>query len=459
MAIAVRTQETDDQLVVIKVARTDGDAARLEREATMLARSRHPGVVELLHVADRALHLRHAGTPLSRLGPFPVDQAAGIVSAVADIVQALHRLGVVHGALGDEHVLIDTRGRPRLCGFGEARELTPEAAADDVAALGELLRSLLTTGGHLPWAHPGTGLGRRGAQRRARHELDALAARATSAERHHRPSARQLAKAIHVAVPDQSLPTADEAVARPRLGPVDEIPADVDPTADLAWISDQLAFLASGDPEDLHDEHGDRETAGPPDPGGHHRGGARGRHRAGLLGVAALAVVLTFGVIAGATGARALRPFGAGQVSTTAATTTTSTAVGPTTTAAPGSAWPEHCPVPVPTGPDVDGDGCPEPIDLDGRSATLGRLTVTIGADGDLVALGDWHCDGIDTPALLRPATGEVFVFPDWAVDAPLEVTATTVVPAATSIGSGPGACPEPVLTTAAGRRGVEVER
>lgn len=38
-----------------------------------------------------------------------------------------------------------------------------------------------------------------------------------------------------------------------------------------------------------------------------------------------------------------------------------------------------------------------------------------IGIEGDLVSLGDWSCSGTRTPAVARPATGELFVFDAWA--------------------------------------------
>jgi hypothetical protein len=37
-----------------------------------------------------------------------------------------------------------------------------------------------------------------------------------------------------------------------------------------------------------------------------------------------------------------------------------------------------------------------------------------IGQAGDHVLVEDWDCDGTPTPAVLRPDTGEVFVFPRW---------------------------------------------
>ena len=244
MVIAVRTEEADNGLVVIKEARSDGDVARLTREASVLARCRHPGVVDLLGVDHRSLRLRHAGTALGRLGPFPADQAAGIICAVADIVHALHRLGVVHGDLEAAHVLLDERGRPRLCGFGQATDHTDDGAADDVAAIGRLLAGLLKAGGDLPWARPPGGVRGSARQRQARKELDGIVAQATRERRDQRLTARQLSKAVHAAVPQCSLP---EPV--PRSGPASpwfaELPSDIDPTADLSWTDADLTWLAA----------------------------------------------------------------------------------------------------------------------------------------------------------------------------------------------------------------------
>jgi tRNA A-37 threonylcarbamoyl transferase component Bud32 len=519
MVIAVRTEEADGGLVVIKEARSDGDVARLTREASFLGRSRHPGVVELVEVGERSLTLRHAGTALARLGPFPTDQVAGIVCAVADVVQALHRLGVVHGDLDAGHVLLDDRGRPRLCGFGLAQDRTPEGAADDVAALGRLLASLLRPGADLAWARPPSGLRRGAAQRQARRELEAIAAQATRDQREQRPTARQLAKAVHAAVPGCSLPVpgATDEGDRPAFA---EIPSDIDPTSDLSWTEDDLSWLAAEDerlgpdlddigagpyaglgtlgelPQD--DEPDDwAELAANPDPvtgplpvldpdhvpepieratipagtmptadeptgpsialPGRDPDALPERRRLPIAWVAGLVVVLVLGIVGGVAGARALLPVDDDDLGTTGA----GEAGEPDTEPAGGEpvppTWPEGCAVPDPAGPDVDGDGCPDEVVLDGRTARIGSVTVDLGDEGDLVALGDWDCDGTATPALLRPSTGEVFVFPEWSLREPIEVVAVTVVDGGTDISTGPGSCPSPVVTTPDGERVVEV--
>lgn len=45
-------------------------------------------------------------------------------------------------------------------------------------------------------------------------------------------------------------------------------------------------------------------------------------------------------------------------------------------------------------------------------STPTGRFAV--GGPGDKTLVGDWFCRGSPVPALLRPSTGEVFVFERW---------------------------------------------
>jgi hypothetical protein len=60
-------------------------------------------------------------------------------------------------------------------------------------------------------------------------------------------------------------------------------------------------------------------------------------------------------------------------------------------------------------------DGCNASVGITGRTVTVGERRFELGQPGDVVMLGAWHCDGTTMPALLRPATGEVFVFDAWA--------------------------------------------
>jgi hypothetical protein len=42
------------------------------------------------------------------------------------------------------------------------------------------------------------------------------------------------------------------------------------------------------------------------------------------------------------------------------------------------------------------------------------RQRIAIGEPGDQLVLGDWDCDGVDTPALYRTRAGDVHYFDAW---------------------------------------------
>jgi hypothetical protein len=66
---------------------------------------------------------------------------------------------------------------------------------------------------------------------------------------------------------------------------------------------------------------------------------------------------------------------------------------------------------------------------VEGSTVDAGVARWSLGNPGDVAAVGDWDCDGEASAALLRPATGDVFLFADWAeVAAPVTVRATRQV-------------------------------
>jgi len=64
---------------------------------------------------------------------------------------------------------------------------------------------------------------------------------------------------------------------------------------------------------------------------------------------------------------------------------------------------------------DTDGDGCPEALQWADGVIGSGDRKWAVGQPGDQVAAADWYCSGRATLALLRPGTGEVFVFDGWS--------------------------------------------
>lgn len=82
---------------------------------------------------------------------------------------------------------------------------------------------------------------------------------------------------------------------------------------------------------------------------------------------------------------------------------------------------PATCPtVDAPLAGDPDGDGCDAGAEWSDGVLTIalepGRPAsrVAVGAPGDVVVLGDWDCDGVDTPAAYRPSTGAVTAWDAW---------------------------------------------
>lgn len=73
---------------------------------------------------------------------------------------------------------------------------------------------------------------------------------------------------------------------------------------------------------------------------------------------------------------------------------------------------------------------CTRAVTFDRTSGVLdvsGVGTFQVGGAGDWFGVGDWDCDGDETPVLYRPGTGEVFVFAAWA-DAGVVESAPPVV-------------------------------
>ena len=141
------------------------------------------------------------------------------------------------------------------------------------------------------------------------------------------------------------------------------------------------------------------------------------------------------------------------------ATTTTTTGIAPAPPVTLGSSQPPTVPCPSTAHPvvaDLDGDGCPGPVSVAGNRITVEGATFELGTVGDAVAVGDWDCDGQATPGLVRPGSGEVFLFDRWSAgDDTLTVGPTSIVPGArsVSVAAAPdaGPCPGALVRLADG--------
>jgi hypothetical protein len=452
MSIRQRLSSTEDgRPVVIKQATGAADVERLVREAAVLRAAAHPGVVEVL--ADRPLPgdvhelmLNVAGTRTAGDLHLPLAGAAGLVASLASTVADLHDLGIVHGRVRADHVVIDAGGRPVLCGFGEALrfddgDVPMVARAAEVAALGELLRRLVEAHdeGADGWV-PIPERRFRGADRWAVHARRALlnvADHATADDPAARPDARALAASVLAALPEARITGA--------AGGTDD--AALPPTS-VPWPRRSFERLR--------------------------RSGAavRGlRLRPGHLTRVAAVVGLGLLVLGvggllrpgdGTSGA----PAGAGPASAPAPDRAARRATSTETTAPPPTAAAPGCPAPSAPAPgtvlaDHDGDGCPSPVVLGDGAVELAGTRYLVGAPGDLLAVGDWDCDGRATVGLVERPSGLVYLFERWAREGADEVVpAVAAVEGAESVATAPGddgGCEVLVVTDADGRR-TEVE-
>ncbi|GAA4834836.1 serine/threonine-protein kinase [Kitasatospora terrestris] len=133
--------------VALKVFRpgASADAARrFGTEARLLARLRHPGLIEVYDygvVGEQpylALELVPGPTlaELLRSHPMPTDQVRRLGRDVAEVLAFVHSHGVVHRDVKPSNVLMDADGRVRLADFGAARLLAEAAAPGDEALTG-----------------------------------------------------------------------------------------------------------------------------------------------------------------------------------------------------------------------------------------------------------------------------------------------------------------------------------
>ena len=379
---AVTVSRSEGRLIAVKQVGAER-ASDVEREADLLKRLDHPGLVRFVDLVEtpdggRALHTEFVSSETWATRPLtdPSERAAGM-AALAAVVADLHHLGVAHLQLTSSHVLHGDNDRPVLCGLTLAAEATPENRHADLMALADLCHDpSLERGalnGKLSLLADTARSGRLGARDLAR-RLDLLAAKRASRvepvravgggilegfKRRCRPRSLAALAAVAAAVAaayalgswsrgSEPSPIAPAAAPQPAASDADRTGPDLIDGSDLT-----------------HDQ--------------------------GLTDGSDLIVGQS--LIDG--------PLPADH-DTTGALADPAGESGGSPPAAPGQA--------------ADDASAVAAVSVQEAAAVLehGGRRYAVGATGDFVETGDWDCDGQLTAAIVRPSTGDVVLFDSW---------------------------------------------
>jgi serine/threonine-protein kinase len=128
-------QRVAERVVAVKMllGRAVGDRTqrdRFEVEARALGQLDHPNIVPVYEVGEDngrvyfSMEYAPGGSLARRLkdnGPFPAEEAATVVEALAGAVEAAHRVGILHRDIKPGNVLVAGDRRPKLSDFGLAK--------------------------------------------------------------------------------------------------------------------------------------------------------------------------------------------------------------------------------------------------------------------------------------------------------------------------------------------------
>ncbi len=418
------------QVVALKAIRWFGEdrvVERLRSEATAIAGLDHPHilkVIELMVDEDGlaiAMHLADEGSlagVLGRRGRLSLDEGAAVAARLADALAAVHALGIVHADVKPSNILLDGAGEdvaaPLLSDFGLSRWIAPASpggaafgtaeyldpaiaggapptTASDLYSLGIVCYEVLA--GQLPYRGVTPLATLRAADRATAQPLVEAAPGVPVG----------LAAVVERAMArrPQDRPSSADEVAEALRGHITCRSSSVPDSGRVVRLRDGLAGHGAGaaEPRRIRPRGSSDRWSGGPTPAG------RSRKRAVTASLASAAMVLVITTTwVGWCGSGMSHGSHPCRETTAAASKQAGQATGAAVVLA-----------------DVTGDGCPVPVTWSSGVITVPRTSsraaarFALGQPGDELLLGGWDCRPGASPALYRPATGQVFYFAAWA--------------------------------------------
>ena len=344
------------QRILVKSA-TGRERSRLRHEAEVLGLLHLSALMDMLELKeedDQTLLLLLDNGPRTLLWPLDMtgEELLRALQRCCTAVEQLHEAGWSHGSLRPEHVLLGARGRPKLCSLGDSQPLLHLSNEKAAAAIQGDVDQLAAMFAHV-----------------ANFQI-------ASMSRSDRWRWRQQSRKLR------------------QIAELNETSTTALTTSELATAVGELRCRTIN-PFGFRSRATNRRATPAPGP-------ARGLV---TLGAAAAGIALLFS---------------AGFALTASSKTpsqTDSAQAAPTLPDSSGGGcrlWP-MVNKGSGQGVDIDGDSCPDHVEIAGQFITVDDLTYQVGLPQDRLAVGDWDCDGRATALLLRPSTGELFEFSAWA--------------------------------------------
>jgi WD40 repeat protein len=151
MAVVYRARDTKlNRIVALKVIKSgsfpgDDEVSRFQTEAEVVARLRHPHIVQIFEVGNAAgmpymaLEFVSGGTLAHKLRETPLSPraAAELTELLARALEVAHGAGVIHRDLKPGNILLAEDGSPRVADFGLAKRTdVPDGHTHSGAILG-----------------------------------------------------------------------------------------------------------------------------------------------------------------------------------------------------------------------------------------------------------------------------------------------------------------------------------